>query len=70
MSNLTYRQWNTADYLKDNDDHIVVEGDKNLGGAALDRPVYMTKGVSEHLGNTSVYKRLTKKEATDQNNIL
>jgi hypothetical protein len=50
--------------------HITVEADKHLGGTALDRAVYNTKGCSEHLENTAVYKRLTTKEATNQNNIL
>ena len=44
MSNMTVRQWKTVDVLRDNDNYIVVETDKNLGGAALDRVVYNTKG--------------------------
>ena len=52
------------------DDHIIVECDKNLGGACLDRAVHHTKGVREHLGNTNVYQRLTKQQALDRTNHL
>ena len=70
MSNLTLRQWKTVDVLKDNDDYIIVETDKNLGGATLNRLVYTISDVSEHLDNTIVYKQPQKKEAANQNNIL
>jgi hypothetical protein len=39
-------------------------------GAILYRPVYNTKGVSDHLGDTSVYQRLSEKEAVERTNIL
>ena len=67
---MTSRQWNTAEELTANNDHIVVECDKNIVGAILDRPVYNTKGVSEHLGDKNVYQRLSEKEASDRDNIL
>jgi hypothetical protein len=67
---MTSRQWNTAEDLAENNNHIVVECDKNLGGAILDRLVYNTKGVLEDLGDTNVYQRLSKKEAIDRNSIL
>ena len=67
---MTPRQWNTVEELNANNNHIVVECDKNLGGAILDRPVYNTKGVLEHMGDKHVYQQLSKKEASDRNNIL
>ena len=70
MSNLTVRQWKIADDLKDNNGYIGVEADKNLGGAAFKRLVYNTKGLSEHVRNMAVYKRLTKKKANDRNNVF
>ena len=60
LSNLTFRQWKLSEEMLYNDEHIVIECDKNLGGACLDRSVHNTRGVTEHLGNTEVYKRLTK----------
>mmetsp|Transcript_18789 Transcript_18789/g.39385 ORF Transcript_18789/g.39385 Transcript_18789/m.39385 type:complete len:170 (+) Transcript_18789:1884-2393(+) len=48
----------------------MVEADKNLGGAILDRSVYISRGIKEHLGNTAVYQRLTKQQAYGFNNIL
>ena len=70
LSNLTMRQWRVADHLSDNDDHIAIEADKNLGGCLLDRPVYCTLAVREHLHDTTVYRRLTKKQAINRTRIL
>jgi len=70
LSNLTPRHWRLIEDLKNNDDHIIIEADKNLGGSILDRSVYTSKGISEHLGDTTVYKRLTKSQAYGANNIL
>ena len=44
------RQWNTAEELTANNDHIVVECDKNLGSTILDVPVYNAKWGLEILG--------------------
>ena len=43
LSNMTIRQSKTVDIVKDNTAYIVVEADKNLGGAALNRAVCNTK---------------------------
>ena len=45
--------------LKDHDDSIVVEGDKNLGPCILERSRYILKGFKEHLGNARNYKQLS-----------
>ena len=54
ISNLTIRQWQLAEQLLTSDDHIAVEADKNLDGCLLDREIYITKGIEEHLGNENV----------------
>ena len=70
MSNLTVRQWKISDDLNDNNGYIGVKADKNLGRAAFNRLVYNTKGLSEHVRNMAVCKRLTKKKANDRNNVF
>ena len=62
-SNLRPRQWRLAWTLKNHDDFIVIEADKNLGGCFLLRRTYIERGVREHLGDQSVYRRLTKHQA-------
>ena len=42
LSNLIIRHLNTADCLKNNDDFIVVEVDKDLGGSVLNRAASTT----------------------------
>jgi hypothetical protein len=49
--------------LKKNDYYIVIEADKNLGACILRLSVYTERGIKEHLGDTSVYKRLSAQEA-------
>ena len=70
ISNLTIRQWQLAEQLLRSDSHIVVEADKNLGGCIMDRELYITKGICEHLGNENVYKKLTKTEANQKMHIV
>jgi len=69
-SNLTPRQWKLASTLKNDDNLICIEGDKNVGGCLLRRNVYNYRGIKDHLGDTTVYKPLTKKEATQHLHIL
>ena len=38
--------------------YIVVEGDKNLGPCILDRAIYVERGCSDHLGNSTNYREL------------
>ena len=45
--------------LKDHDNYIVVEGDKNLGPCILERSRYILKSFKEHLGNARNYKQLS-----------
>ena len=48
----------------------MVEADKNLRGTILDRSVYISRGIKEHLGNAAVYQRLTRRQALGRNHIL
>jgi len=59
LTNLTHQQWAMVDTLRQNDNYIVIEADKNLGPCLLDREVYIERGCSEHLGNTTNYKQIS-----------
>lgn len=65
-SNLTIGQWSLARRLRTNDDYIVIEADKNLGGCFGDLHIYTAKGVEEHLGNRDVYQPLTREEVDER----
>ena len=62
LSNITPFQGRLCDKLKNNDEMIIIEADKNLGAAIMLREDYIRKGIREHLGNDEVYKRLTKSQ--------
>ena len=69
-SNILPSQWHLINQMKDNDDFIIVEVDKNCGGCFLLRDTYNTRGISEHLGNTNVYQPLTRDEAISKLSAL
>ena len=58
IRNISVRQWELIQFLRRNDLYIVVEGDKNLGPCILDRAIYVERGCSEHLGNSTNYREL------------
>ena len=60
LTNLLPREWRLSESLKTDNLYIVVEADKNLGGCILLRSTYISRAISEHLGNRRVYLRLTK----------
>ena len=66
LSNITNKQWWLIDSPKSSDKHIALEADKNLGGCVTERPIYTRKWVDKHLGNSNVYKPLTKTKAQQQ----
>ena len=70
LSKLMPHQWKTIDRLKDNDEFIVIEADKNLGGSILSRDEYISRGVSEHLSDTDVYEPLTKEQVWTKQHCL
>ncbi|KAL7553431.1 hypothetical protein ACHAWF_017429 [Thalassiosira exigua] len=49
--------------LKKNEEIKVIMADKNCGDACIDTEHLTERGVTEHLGNSKVYLRMTKKEA-------
>ncbi|KAL3827473.1 hypothetical protein ACHAXA_003742 [Cyclostephanos tholiformis] len=53
-------------FLKNHDDYIVVEADKNLGGCLLSRDDYITRAFMDHLGDEHVYQRIPQLEAYDR----
>ena len=63
LVNLSPRQWTAAKDLRESDNVIATETDKNMGAVTLPRPVYNTVAIDEHLGNEAVYLRLPKVEA-------
>jgi len=69
-SNLQPRQWELSSTLKFHDMFIAIEADKNLGGCFLLRDTYIERGVKEHIGNTSVYKPLSKQQAKNLLRII
>ena len=70
LTNLTPMQWKAAEKLRHNNDVIATETDKNMGGATLPRPVYNTQGIREHLGDDTIYQRLSKIEAVQREKSL
>ena len=65
LPNLFPHHWNIIKFLKNHDDYIVVEADKNLGGCIMSRDDYIARAFSDHLGNINVYQRISQFEAYD-----
>ena len=66
LPNLFPHHWNIIKFLKNHDDYIVVEADKNLGGCIMSRDDYIARAFSDHLGNINVYRRISQFEAYDR----
>ena len=62
-SNLTPRMHDLLIFFKDSDIYIIIEADKNLGVCILEREYYVRRAIEEHLGNSAVYKIISKAEA-------
>ena len=62
-SNLTPRMYDLLIFFKDSDVYIIIEADKNLGVCILEREYYIRRAIEEHLGNSAVYKIISKAEA-------
>jgi len=56
--------------MKDNAIFIVSEADKNLGGCILLRKTNIKLRVTEHLGDNTVYKPLTKLQSVQHQSII
>ena len=52
----THPKWSLINDLRGNDNFIVIEANKNLGGAITDVSNYTERGIREHLGDKNVYK--------------
>ena len=61
--NLTPRMYKLLLSFKEHDVYIVIEADKNLGVCILEREYYIRRAIEEHLGDSAVYKVITKAQA-------
>ena len=61
--NLTKLQRNILRQLRDNQQNMVLNTDKNLGMALIDRDDYIKAILTEHLTKTEIYRNLTPQEA-------
>ena len=61
-TNLTRRQHHLLRQLLGDLNFIIVPSDKNLGPCIIERDVYITKGLKDHLMNKKVYLNLTEQE--------
>jgi len=66
LPNIRPHYMNTIKFLFNNDNFIIVEADKNLGGCILSRDEYITRVFKDHLSNESVYQRISQEEAFDR----
>ena len=64
------RQWSIIKTMKNSAIFIVSEADKNLGGCILLRKTNIKLRVTEHLGDTTVYKPLTKLQSVQHQSII
>jgi len=62
-SNLTLLQSNALYNLRNNQDLIVFNCDKNLGPAILERSTYIERVFNDHLLDSKTYRRLSPQEA-------
>ena len=62
--NLTPSQTYLLDWLKDNPKYIILDTDKNLGPAIMERENYIKEMLDQHLLNTKQYTKLSQSEAT------
>ena len=64
--NLTPMQIGLIKRLGKNETHKIISADKNCGLAIVETEFLTERGISDHLSNQEVYKRLSKKEAAGQ----
>ena len=62
-TNLTSHQQRLTATLNTDNNVICIKGDKHVGGYLLRRDSCNHRGIREHLGDTNVYKLLTKRKA-------
>ena len=63
ISNLLPHQRNALDYLQNQKELLVVQCDKNLGPAIIERTQYIRLIFTDHLNDHKTYRRLTKPQA-------
>lgn len=65
-SNFTRLQRQAIRIIKNHDDFIIFQCDKNLGPAVIERHIYIQRALNDHLNNKNVYQHLTEKEGIQQ----
>ena len=63
VPNLTPLQTSMVNSLRNDRRYRVLSSDKGCGQALMDTEVYTERSVSDHLSDSKVYKRLSKREA-------
>jgi hypothetical protein len=63
-SNLLLHQKKALNYLRNQQDFLVVQCDKNLGPAIIERDEYIKMAFRDHLNDTLTYRRLSPIDAT------
>jgi hypothetical protein len=64
--NLTPMQSGLINKLSKNEIHKIISADKNCGLSIIETEFLTQRGISDHLSNSKVYKRLSKREALGQ----
>ena len=64
--NISHRRWELLQFLRKNDNYIVIHADKNLGPCILDRTLYINRGCLEHLANETNYQQLSEQQANNK----
>jgi len=60
---LSQGNWTLIQDFRNNDEYIIVAGNKKLGPCIIFRFEYIKRGCKEHIGNEQNYKELTKEGA-------
>ena len=64
-SNLLWHQHIALQKLQQDRRFLIVQCDKNLGPAIIEREIYIQRALSDHLLDNNTYEQLTKEEATN-----
>ena len=64
IPNLSLPQRNALEYLRTQQEFLVVNCDKNLGPALIERDEYIKLAIKDHLSDESTYQRLSPEETT------
>jgi hypothetical protein len=69
-TNITKLQQQQLNLLRNNEEFIILNADKNLGPCIIERKLYIQNVLSEHLKNGNTYTNLSETEATERINYF